>query len=545
MLVEACAVQSPISGGPKDIIPPKVKSSEPGNFSSGFKGKRIVITFNKFATLKDLEKQMLISPPMTKAPDFKMHGKSLVITFNEPLQKDATYSVYMGNAIVDITEGNPLADYTFVFSTGSKIDSLGYDGRALEAFDLAPPKGALAMLYNGTADSLPYLSRPLYVARVNDTSGYFKFQNLREGYFKLVVLQDKNGNFLYDKGETIAFADTLIQARHVDIPKLDSLGKTSHKNVEQSINPVLAMFQESDSIQRVLRAMMVAPNHLQLAVRFPVISPKLQKFVADTLGTWYLSETNATRDTLNFWLKNITSDSLHFIISDGNKALDTLNIPLAFKVKGAQKSDRKGIKPKLRIKLNAQNQADFPLHTQLMLVSDNPLRKANFSSFKLLEDSIKLLPKVQFLDSLKRHIIIKNLLKEATQYQVIIPDSVFEDIYGMANDSISVKFKTRALAEYGSITLKLTLRLPKLYIIQLLSAAGKVLQENRIEADGKISYPFLLPGKYKIKAILDRNRNGKWDTGNYLRHIQPEKIIIFPKELNLRANWEQEEDWQL
>ena len=127
---------------------------------------------------------------------------------------------------------------------------------------------------------------------------------------------------------------------------------------------------------------------------------------------------------------------------------------------------------------------------------------------------------------------------------MIIPDSVFEDMYGMANDSISVKFKTRTLTEYGSLILKLNLRLPKPYIIQLLTEAGKVLQENRIVSDGKISYPFLLPGKYKLKAILDRNRNGKWDTGNYLRKIQPEKIIVFQKLLDLRANWEQEEDWQ-
>jgi len=452
----------------------------------------------------------------------------------------------MGNAIVDITEGNPLSEYAFVFSTGSKIDSLGLNGSVLEAFDKVPPKLALAMLYDGAADSLPYLSRPLYVARVNDTSGIFRFLNLREGYFKLIVLQDQNGNFLYDKGEAIAFADSLIQAHRVIIPKMDSLGKTIH-TIEEEIfkNPALAMFRESDSVQRILRAAMVAQNQLQLSVRFPVKTPKLNKFVADTLGTWYVSETNATRDTLNFWLKNIHSDSLHFIVSDGIRALDTLNIALAFKTKEANKAARDGIKQKLRIKTNVSRQGNFPLHTQLILVSDNPLKEADFSSFKLVEDTIALRPKVQFLDSLNRRIIFKNPLLEATQYQLIIPDSVFEDIYGLANDSISVSFKTRALAEYGSLTLKLHLQMPRHYIIQLLTDAGKVLKENLMHEEGKISYPFLLPGKYKIKAILDSNRNGEWDTGNYLRHIQPEQIIIFPKVLDLRANWDQEEDWQL
>lgn len=545
MLIASCAVQSPISGGEKDIIPPKVVSSVPGNFSTGFTGERIVISFSEFSTLKDIEKQVLISPPLAKDPDFKMRGKSLVISFKEPLKKDATYNIYMGNAIVDITEGNPLAGYSFIFSTGSKIDSLGMSGSVHQAFDQLPPKGALAMLYDGNSDSLPYLSRPLYVARVSDTSGEFRFQNIRDGYFKLIVLQDLDGNFLYNKGEAIAFEDTLIPAHHVDIQKKDSLGNTIREEGAYFKNPALAMFKEIDSVQRILRAEIVAPNHLQLAFRLPVKMPKLNKFVADSSGAWYVSESNAMRDTLNFWLKNIKTDSLHFIVSDGSKVLDTLNVSLAFKFRNAPKGTRDGAKQKLRLRSNAPRSGNFPLHTLIMLVSDNPLKKADFSSFRLMEDSIILLPKVQFSDSLKRRIIIKNPLKEATQYQLIIPDSVFEDIYGLANDSISIKIKTRASGEYGSLAIKLHMSAAHPYVIQLLTEAGKLIQEDRVEADGKISYPFLLPGKYKLKAILDNNRNGKWDTGNYLRHIQPEQIIVFPKVLDLRANWEQEEDWPL
>jgi hypothetical protein len=545
-LIVACAVQSPISGGEKDIIPPKVVRSEPANFSTNFTGQKIVISFNEFVTLKDIDKQKLISPPLEKDPDFKMKGKSLVITFKEPFQKNATYSIYMGNAIVDITEANPLADYSFVFSTGSKIDSLGLTGNVMDALDQTPPKDAIAMLYDGASDSLPFLKRPLYVARVSD-KGDFWFLNLRSGYFKLIVLQDQNNNFLYDKGEAIAFADTLLPARHdVVAPKLDSLGKPLHIKTEPGKGLELTMFKENDSIQHVLRAAMMAPNHLQLATRLPVKRPKLKNLASDSSGTWYLSETNAIHDTLNFWLKNVHSDSLHFTLSDGSTILDTLNVSLAFKGKGAQKAIRSGIKLKLRLKLNVLPGGSFPLHTPLMLISDNPLIKADFSAFKLVvKDSITFRPKVQFSDSLKRRIIIKDKLLEGTQYQLIIPDSVFEDMYGQENDSISVKFKTRTLAEYGSLTLKLLMKQPQPYIIQLLTDAGKVLRQDPIKADGKISYPALLPGKYKIKAILDSNRNGKWDTGNLLKHIQPEKVIVFPKAIDLRGNWEQEEDWQL
>lgn len=545
VLVNSCAVQSPISGGEKDIVPPKVVSSTPGNFSAGFSGERIVISFNEFSTLKDIEKQMLISPPVAREPDFKMKGKSLVITFKEPLQTNATYNIFMGNAIVDITEGNPLADYSFVFSTGSRIDSLGMEGSVLEAFEKIPPKGALAMLYDGDSDSLPYLSRPLYVARVNDSTGRFRFQNIREGNFKLIVLQDQDGNFMFSKGEAIAFADSLIPAHQVAAQKQDSLGKPVEMEEKLFRALELAVFKENDSVQRILRVAMVANNHVQMSFRFPVKSPELHRIVADSTDDWYVSETNVASDTLNFWLKNIKTDSLSFTVSEGNKILDTLNISLAFKGKDAQKAERDGIKPKLRIRTNVPRQGSFPLNTQLMLVSENPLKEADFSTFKLVEDSITLRPQVRFLDSLHRRIIIKNPLKEATQYQLIIPDSVFKDIYGLANDSVSVKFKTRNLSEYGSLTLKIHQGSPRPFIIQLLTDAGKVLKEDQVNADGKLLYLFLMPGKYKIKAILDRNRNGRWDTGNYLRHIQPEQIIVFPKPIELRSNWEQEEDWAL
>lgn len=544
ILIVACAVVVPIQGGPKDIIPPKVVRSAPANFSTNFTGQRIVITFNKFVALKDIDKQKLISPPMIKDPEFKLKGKSLVITFKEPLQKDATYSIYMGNAIVDITEGNPLAGYSFVFSTGSSIDSLGMNGNVVEALDQKPPKDALAMLYEGTSDSLPYLTRPLYVARVSD-SGDFRLNNLRKGHFKLIILQDLNSNYLYDKGEAIAFADTLLPAHRLEPQKLDSLGKPVHIKMKTRKGLVLSMFKESDSVQRVLRAAMVAPNHLQITARLAVKKPKLEKVVADNEGPWYLGETNATRDTLDYWLKNIKSDSLHFILRDGDKSLDTLNISIVYKGKNALKAARSGVKQKLRLKLNVANGGSFALHSSLMLLADNPLKKADFSTFKLIQDSVAIQPKAEFSDSLKRRIIINNILLEGAQYQLIIPDSVFEDIYGSANDSIAVKFKTRTLKEYGSLRIKVHMKDPQSYVVQLLSADGKVVKEDRISADGKIEYPYLLPGKYKLKAIQDTNRNGRWDTGNYLRHLQPEHIIVFPKVLDLRANWEQDEDWEL
>jgi hypothetical protein len=540
----SCAVQTPISGGEKDIAAPVITGSSPKNYTVGFKGERIIISFNEFITLKDIDKQVLISPPVEKMPKFKIRGKSLLIEFEEPLKPDATYNIFLGSAIADLTEGNTLTDFSFVFSTGDKLDSLEIEGKVHEAFDLQPPKAALAMLYDGTNDSLPYLSRPLYVSRVN-ASGSFKLGNLREGRFKMIVLEDLNGNYLYDRGEAIAFADSLVSAYRTEQPKHDSLGKDTVISKINGQVPELALFTESDSVQRMLKATLVAPNHLLLSFKFGVRHPKLSLPDQTTLKEWYLVESNTTGDTLNFWLKNITSDSLRFVVSDGNKIIDTSNVSLEYKTKENRKGQHEGVAAKLQVRSNVSRQGNFPLNTKFVLVTGNPLLTANFKSVKLIEGVDTLFPGASFSDSLNRRIAINRTLLEDKPYKIIIPDSVFKDIYGHSNDSVVINFRTRSLNDYGTLILNIKLAETRPYVIQLLTETGKLVREERIDTDKKLTFTYLFPGKYKLKAILDINRNGKWDTGNYLGHLQPELVINYPTVLDLRANWEQEEEWQL
>ncbi|MFZ4706333.1 MAG: Ig-like domain-containing protein [Bacteroidales bacterium] len=544
IVLSSCAVQSPISGGEKDVTPPVPLGSTPENFSTGFKDQRIIITFNEFITLKDIDKQVLISPPVEKAPKFKIRGKSLIISFEEPLQKEATYNIFFGSAITDLTEGNALTDYSFVFSTGNQLDSLEIAGKVYQAFDLQPPKEALAMLYDKNNDSLPYLSRPFYLSRINADGG-FRIGNLREGHFKMIVLEDLNGNYLYDRGESIAFTDSLITANKPEIPKHDSVGKTivvEEKNVKI---PSLAFFRESDSVQRVLKASLVAPNHLLLSFKLGVKKPLLSVPGKDIKNDWYLLESNTTGDTLNCWLKNISGDSLRFVVNDGSQVIDTINISLEFKTKESRKVQREGVVEKLQIRSNAPRQGNFPLNSPFVLLAGNPLAKADFKSIMLVEGVDTLFPGAMFSDNLNHRITVNRLLVEGKKYQLIVPDSAFEDIYGHLNDSIKMQFNTRLLSDYGSLIMNVKVTDAQPYVIQLFTEAGKLVKEERIDSDKKLTFSFLLPGKYKLKAIVDKNHNGKWDTGNYLGHLQPEMVINYKTVIDLRANWEQEEEWQL
>ncbi len=215
-LLVSCANPVTPSGGPKDTEPPKFVKSEPPIFSRNFDAEKIKITFNEFIQLKDINNQVIISPPMTIMPEFKLKGKSLVIDIQDELKGNTTYNIFFGSAIVDLTENNPLENFQFIFSTGDVIDSLSIDGQVYNAFDLTPVKNVNIMLYTNNNDtivfdSLPYFVRPYYMTKT-DESGNFSLKNLADQPYKIFALSDMNGNMIYDQpSELIGFInDTIV-----------------------------------------------------------------------------------------------------------------------------------------------------------------------------------------------------------------------------------------------------------------------------------------------------------------------------------------------
>jgi len=215
LMVFSCANPVSPSGGPVDKEPPEVLNSEPPNFSVNFDKKIIQIVFNEFVKLNQPNQQVIISPPLKKMPQFKIRGKSVIIDIEETLFENTTYSIFFGNAIVDITEENPLVNYLYVFSTGNQIDSLAIAGEVVNAFNLEPEEDVFVMLHSAKndtvpADSLPMLVRPLYIARTNE-DGQFRLRYLRDEPLKIFALFDLNSNYLYDlPDEEIAFSDSLL-----------------------------------------------------------------------------------------------------------------------------------------------------------------------------------------------------------------------------------------------------------------------------------------------------------------------------------------------
>ncbi|MBP6977422.1 MAG: Ig-like domain-containing protein [Bacteroidales bacterium] len=542
----SCANPVAPTGGPKDVTPPEVMGTQPENASLNFKDNKIELTFNEYVQLKNTKDQVIISPPFHEEPEFRIRGKSVTIDFEETLRENTTYTILFGRAISDITENNPLANYRYIFSTGSFLDSLSLDGRLVNAFTLQPELNVFVMLYDTPGDSVPYLELPTYVART-DSSGVFHFYNLKDQPYQVFALKEINGNYRYDFiTEQIAFADTLVQPYF--IPSMNAIELTDSTPVPKTVHPelMLYLFQETDSTQKMLESKLVQEGVARLVFKRPLEDPSVR--ILDTLATqrWYLPEWNDTRDTLQLWLYKDIPDTIHMEVRDDTTFADTVRLVTKPLVRDARA--KKGpADEKLLLSSNIRSGKLDPFR-QLILLFSHPVQLGDLSRLLLIRGQDTIVPESSFSDSLQRQLIIHAHREADSSYQLLIPDSTFLSIRGTSHDTVRFSFTDRSPEEYG--TMVLNLRMPDTacqYLLQLITAKEEVVMQEKMtgSASGRIEFPNLIPGKYNVKVIYDQNQNNQWDTGKYILKRAPEKVLYYEKTLEIRANWISEETWDL
>ena len=439
ILLSACAVQQSPSGGPKDETPPEVIKSTPPANSVNFAGDRITLTFNEFVTLKEINTQLVISPPLNKTPEFTMRGKSMIMKFDEPLLENTTYNFFFGDAIVDITEANPLSTYNFSLSTGPILDSLSIKGKLMDAFILQPVENAYVMLYDTIYDSVPYLQRPYYLSRTNK-NGEFALNNLRDSKYLMFALSDINNNYLYDlPTEKIAFSDSLIRpVFHGSRVKLtvtdvqvspDSLSQSDSLKARLyfvtsdslkidlsdslSINQpndsliitdsiistpdlpsyTLYQFSESDTTQQLLKGSVVRKNVISLIFRQPVKSFTFKPIEPVYDNDWAITSYNRSRDTLTVWVRNPLSDSLMVEVADNGVALDTLYLALVTQAKPARGKPQAAKPNSLGMRSNIKGAKIRP-DSDVVLTFDDPVASFKPENILLFADTVQVFPMI-------------------------------------------------------------------------------------------------------------------------------------------------------
>jgi len=566
-----CANPVSPTGGPLDETPPQVVISVPPNYSTFFSRKRITLTFDEFVKLKNPNQQVLISPPFKNRPTYKLRGKTLIIDFDEDLYPNTTYSIFFGNAIVDLTEENPLSDYQFVFSTGAYIDSLELRGEVVDAFNLKPRENVFAMLFQMasdtvTQDSIPMLLLPIHVTKT-DKEGKFRIQNLPDKEFILFALDDMNNNYRYDQpGEEIAFVDNLVRPE-VQIPvrvndtiansdslqiKINGFYQDSIRLKEQTLSFFkMFMFRQVDSTQRRIALQAFYPPSFQLVYRMPLINPRIFLLNDSLIDDWKIMQPGVIGDTLMVWLNETSTDTLRITVWDDTTPLDTLMVAFTRAREQFERSSRprRGAQEKvsrLEVKNNLRGRTLDP-GRNFRLFFNEPLVSYNFNNvfFVAGKDTMNGAPLVPANVS-NTVFKLDYTMEEDTWYEFIFPDSILFNIHNITNDSLKVSFTTGKISDFGKLILNINIPENEApFVVQLMDDKEKVLKEVYLESSGKVEFEYLRPGNYIVKAIEDAWRNRRWDTGVYVNKRQPERVFYYPGAIQVRANWDVEEDWNL
>lgn len=571
--ISGCANIVTPSGGDKDIAPPVILKIIPENQSLNFDKKSFSISFNEYVQLNDISKQLIVSPPLKTTPEFVIKGKNIIVKFKDELSPNTTYTLNFGNAIRDINENNALENFTYVFSTGSFIDSLSLRGNVKNALTHENEKDVLVMLYEENIDSLPFLKLPYYYAKT-DGSGNFALDNLRSGEYKIVALKDQNSSFMYDdfEKESIGFLDTLVAPYYIGkvnpkekeiIPpgNKDSIlpGKSDTVPAEKGLKKIadksisILIFQEEKNRQYLKKAWCEHYGKLVF-----IFNKKITKLALNPLNTsfkkeWNIIEQSVTGDTVFAWLTDVGTDSLKLEITDNATVIDTVLIALKKREDAAEAETGSGKnkmgKGKKTFKLEMEQQKTSAPHNpakDFFITFNHPVKDYDVTKFILRADSDTVKFTLDSKDAALRKYIIVYKWAEEKKYELFIPPASVTDIFDLKNDSIKISFTTQPKNYSGNVVIALKMTLTSgTFLLQLTDDKNNPVMEKSITGTEKISFPGLEPKSYGLRIVADENNNGKWDTGNYLQKKQAEKIIAYPQKINVRSNWDVEVEWEL
>lgn len=551
MFSPSCAnTTTPPSGGPKDTIPPVITElyPVPGAVGVPVEKTQLKMTFNEYVVVKDA-KSLYLSPPMEKAPKYKIKGKSVIVYFEEPLDSNRTYTLDVTNALADNNEGNMYPGYTMVFSTGNTIDSMLVTGIVQDCNTLKPLKGATVMLYKDQADSAIFLHRPDAAVKT-DEWGFFCLRNIQDTVYRMYAIIDENNNNKYEaETEKIAFIDSLIRPVVVVNDSLPEVLKYDMKDTVHCLarkqEYELNVFKEITSKQLIENKERVGDRTAYITFMSPyaqVDSIWIKGVPDDKLITQF----NLIRDSLEIWVNDPAPQPDTLFLNVKYMKTDTLGmlnsfveeIKLANPKKGVAKTSRKDIKHEdttavytVTAEPETVEQYGFVFEFKYPVVETafdsltfrylNPKQQEFKESYTVVQDSLNL----------RKYILRPDVeMLPGYEYFLKVPHRKFKDINGYYNDSTEVKVVLPNDDKLSSISLVLS-NVENKYIIDLLNEKrDKVLRQYIIDKNTVLDFPYLKAGKYSIRITEDLNGNNLVDTGNLLEHKMPEKVRFYKLE---------------
>ena len=510
-----CAKRGTPSGGPQDETPPEIISSKPGNYSIDFDAKEITITFDEYVTLKELQKQLVVSPPLKNPPVISPQSgaaKRIKIEISDTLKENTTYLLNFGQSIVDHNEANPYPFYKYVFSTGDYIDSLELGGLIKDASQKEPDNFISVMLYEmdtAYTDSAVYRKQPTYITSTLDSAVNFNLTNLKEGTYRLIAMKDEASDNLFS-------------------PKTDKIGFISDP-VELPTDSVyqLTLFREVPEF-RLRRPVMVNKDKIAFGFEGDPEGMEIEILSQVPEDFQYTTIRDQEADSLNYYFNPIEADSLIFRVKK-NEVIDTFTV----RVRNLYRDS---------LQIEALTQGNLQLKDTFSLTSNIPMRAYDNEKVSIINKDSAQIDFELSLKEKKNHLQVLWDKIPGENYTISLLPGAISDFFGNQNDTLQYTATTKELGQLGTIRVKLENVSEYPVVIELTDNNNNVKQSKFVTGPlPGYTFANIDPGSYFLRVIHDSNGNRRWDTGNFLKGLQPEKISYYPEAIELRANWEIEQ----
>jgi hypothetical protein len=457
-----------------------------------------------------------MSPTPAKLPDYAISKKSIVITLKDTLEKNTTYVINFGKAIQDVNEGNILKNFTYVFSTGSHIDSLSVSGSVINTLTQEKEKEATVMLFTLKQDSLLFGKKRPTVYTSTDTAGNFALNNLHPDNYRIYALKENSPNKIYDNdNELIAFSKNVLHL------------------TKDTANIELKLFKQTPDKFRLVDNRFDGDGKMFFTFNKKLQNPSLVVTYPQGFDSQKIVDFSQTKDTAIVFMRNMDFDSIRMVLFDNDKPIDTFY---------KKKSRKESFARYLNFQYNVNRDDKLKPGTDLTIKANFPTETFDQSLITLKEDSAEVTNFTLIKDPADTRLFtLKYRWKQNDNYTLTINEGAFTDIYGDKNKRTLKKFQVDKQENYSVLNLAVTVPdTGKSYIVELLNEQKVLLRSDVIRKSTTLSYKNYITGKYRVRVVYDDNKNGIWDSGNVKRKIQPENIWVDETVITLRPNWEQD-----
>uniref|UniRef100_UPI004026FF1E Ig-like domain-containing protein n=1 Tax=Candidatus Limisoma sp. TaxID=3076476 RepID=UPI004026FF1E len=572
----SCANIGNPSGGPIDKTPPIFMRSNPTPNAVNVKDRKIEIFFDEIVTLKDPSTKIIVSPAQTEMPRMSALGRKVTVELVDSLLPNTTYTIDFSNSIQDNNEGNAIDNFAFAFSTGSVIDSMRVSGYVLDSRTLEPMQSVVVGLQSNLADSAFHKEKLQRVALTNDR-GQFTIRNVSPGSYHIFALKDLDRDYKFgNPTEDIAFLDSIIvpsigsreaaDTVYNDLNEIDTIMRATRPAYFPN-DILLSMFNEDRKSQYLANNLRVDSTRISLT--FAAASDTLPSLSIvgrnDVPDQWYTLERSQTNDTLTYWIRPphlVSADTLivatTYLRTDtaSNLSWGTDTLKFTFqrqKAKKKKKNEETDSLEQIRfMELHPLANGTQEVYAPLLLQTGTPIERYSREAFHLqrkLQSDTTFYPaeikSIALRDSTlsRRDLMLKVDWEPGAAYKLAVDSLAMTDIYGLQTKPLKVDFNVRKMEEYGNIVFNIP-AVRDSAIVELLDGTEKIVLRAPVK-NHRAELLNLLPGKYYARLFIDRNGNGKYDTGNYDMHLQPEETVYYPGAINLKKNWDVEQTWDI